>query len=111
MFLIFIQRSVLKKVELLDESLIGQNCVANYDGVPYPGTILDVDEEHGCEIKVMNKIGVNRFFWPLIEDRCWYKIENIITILDTAPQPVTKRHVEIDHVVWKAIVEELNLDS
>ena len=53
---------LLKKVDVIEESLIGQNCVVNYDGLPYPGIVMDVDEENGIEAKVMNKIGVNRFF-------------------------------------------------
>lgn len=89
---------------------MNMNCVVEYDGHPYPGIILDVDDSE-VEVTVMARIGVNRFFWPLIEDRLWYSKEKVVTLLKTAPQPVTKRHHQIDSNTWMAIAEELNLDS
>ena len=43
----------------------------------------------------MHKVGTNRYFWPLIEDRLWYKDYQVVTILDTTLEPVTKRHCQI----------------
>jgi hypothetical protein len=66
--------------------------------LPYPGVILDVDDNE-LEVKVMNCIGVNRFFWPLLEDRHWYQKNQVVTLLDGEPQNVTKIHCQIDQVV------------
>ena len=35
----------------LDEDLIGQYIVVEYDGLPYPGEVMDVDEDD-LEVKV-----------------------------------------------------------
>jgi hypothetical protein len=77
-----------------------------YDGLPYPGTIMDVDED-SIEVKVMNRIGVNRFFWPLLDDICWYKTDNVITLLDQPPENVTKRHCKLPDKIWQLIDDML----
>ena len=41
----------LTKVACVDEDLIGKYVVVCYDGLPFPGIILDVDEED-LEVKV-----------------------------------------------------------
>lgn len=66
---IFQQNSLLP-VEEIDESLIGKFCVVVYDLLPYPCLILDVDDDEDKEVKVMARKGPNKFYWPLIEDRC-----------------------------------------
>ncbi|WAR19055.1 hypothetical protein MAR_000893 [Mya arenaria] len=66
------------QIEDMDERLVGRYCIIDYDGLPYPGLILDVDEE-GAEVSAMFRIGANRFYWPLEEDRLWYGRENIVT--------------------------------
>ncbi|WAR09094.1 hypothetical protein MAR_019052 [Mya arenaria] len=82
---------LLKPVVTVDQHLIGQYIVVEYDGLPYPGEVLDVDEED-LEVKVMHKIGKNRFFWPLLDDTLWYHKDKVVTILDGAPVRVTGRH-------------------
>lgn len=41
----------------MEESLIGRYLVILYDGLPYPGVILDVDEDD-VEVKVFNFINI-----------------------------------------------------
>ncbi|WAR05307.1 hypothetical protein MAR_020676, partial [Mya arenaria] len=65
---------------VLSDSLIGSYCVVDYEGLPYPGLIMDVDEDT-VEVTAMCRIGPNRFFWPLVEDRLWYGKEKLITFL------------------------------
>jgi hypothetical protein len=101
---------VLHKVLDVEESLIGQYCVVEYESLPYPGLILDVDDDD-LEVKVMHRIGVNRFFWPLLEDRIWYKKQKVVTLLEEEPQKVTNRHRELPSAVWRCIVLEMNLDE
>ncbi|WAR07948.1 hypothetical protein MAR_017906, partial [Mya arenaria] len=84
--------SLLLPVDTVDESLIGQFCVVIYDGIPYPGKVLDVDESD-LHVQVMHKIG----------HICWYHSDNVITVLSTEPQPVTKRHMKIDDKLFDAI--------
>jgi hypothetical protein len=45
---------VLQKIDVVDDSLFGRFCVIKYDGLPYPGTILDVDDD--AVVKVMCRI-------------------------------------------------------
>jgi len=42
---------VLETVTTVEESLIGRYLVILYDGLPYPGVVLDVDEDD-VEVKV-----------------------------------------------------------
>ncbi|WAR00137.1 hypothetical protein MAR_024509 [Mya arenaria] len=103
----FAINTVLLKVNEVDESLIGRYCVVEYDRLPYPGIILDVDEVD-LEVKVMHRIGVNNFFWPLLEYRLWYEKSKVVALLSGEPEHVTKRHCQIDQVVWKAITDEMD---
>jgi hypothetical protein len=36
----------------------------------------------------------------------WYSKENIITILNNPPRPVTKTHMEIEPDVWDIVEKE-----
>ncbi|WAR01361.1 hypothetical protein MAR_007919 [Mya arenaria] len=95
---------------VLSDSLIGSYCVVDYEGLPYPGLIMDVDEDT-VEVTAMCRIGPNRFFWPLVEDRLWYGNEKLITLLEEEPALVTKRHRHIDSCMWKRILEKMGLDE
>jgi hypothetical protein len=79
--------------------------------MPYPGIIMDVDDDDEVEVKVMCRIGPNRFFWPLVEDRLWYSMKCIVTLLDEEPELVTKRHRQISPELWNLIVRKLDLDE
>ncbi|WAR19946.1 hypothetical protein MAR_001784 [Mya arenaria] len=100
----------VEQKEDMDERLIGRYCIIDYDGLPYPGLILDIDEE-GAEVSAMCRIGANRFFWPLIEDRLWYGKEKIVALLETEPELVTNRHRKLDDSMWKHICDKLGLDN
>ncbi|WAR24778.1 hypothetical protein MAR_038447 [Mya arenaria] len=100
----------VEQKEDMDERLIGRYCIIDYDGLPYPGLILDIDEE-GAEVSAMCRIGANRFFWPLVEDRLWYGKEKIVALLETEPELVTKRHRKLDDSMWKHICDKLGLDN
>lgn len=47
-----------------DVDIIGKWCVVVYNNMPYPGSIQDTDQD-SVELKAMNKVGINRFFWPM----------------------------------------------
>ena len=68
------------------DNLVDRYCVVEYDGLPYPGEILDV------EVSAMHRIGVNRFFWQMLPDELWYTKEKVLTFLDNEPEKVTARH-------------------
>ncbi|WAR13556.1 hypothetical protein MAR_027736 [Mya arenaria] len=70
----------VEQKEDMDERLIGRYCIIDCDGLPYPGLILDIDEE-GAEVSAMCRVGANRFFWPLVGDRLWYGKEKIVALL------------------------------
>lgn len=65
--------------KVIEDHHCGQWCVVNYDGQPYPGVILMV-EDHSIQIKCMHRSGrydLNRFYWPSpIEDVNWYEDHN-----------------------------------
>ncbi|WAR24274.1 hypothetical protein MAR_037943, partial [Mya arenaria] len=94
--------SVLVVPMSLDESLIDRFCVVDYDGRPYPGKIVDVDDNN-IEVSAMHCIGDNIFFWPLTPDVIWYEGVKVVTLLNNEPSLVTTRHRAIDKTVWEAI--------
>ncbi|WAR13573.1 hypothetical protein MAR_027753 [Mya arenaria] len=100
--------SVLVVPMSLDESLIDRFCVVDYDGRPYPGKIVDVDDNN-IEVSAMHCIGDNRFFWPLTPDVIWYEGVKVVTLLNNEPSLVTTRHRAIDKTVWEAIVKKMEL--
>ncbi|WAR20605.1 hypothetical protein MAR_002443 [Mya arenaria] len=100
--------SVLVVPVSLDESLIDRFCVVDYDGRPYPGKIVDVDDNN-IEVSAMHCIGDNIFFWPLTPDVIWYEGVKVVTLLNNEPSLVTTRHRAIDKTVWEAIVKKMEL--
>ena len=90
-----------------DNNLIGQWCIVVYDNKPYPGEIEDADEE-AVLVSVLHKIGRNRFFSPPVKDIIWYTYDNILCIIPK-PSAVTKRHVEVEPVVWERVLSYLNI--
>jgi hypothetical protein len=93
---------------VIDESLKDQFCVVTYDGSPFPGIIVDVDDSE-VEVNVMHRIGDNRFFWPMRDDVLWYSMDNVITLIPPV-SAVTKRHHEISKPVWLAIKTRLGIE-
>jgi hypothetical protein len=90
-----------------DVDLVGKWCVVVYDKMPYPGVIQDIDHD-SVEVKAMHKIGTNRFFWPLLEDVIWYNYEHVLMFIPE-PEPVTKRHMQINLDIWSKIIKALDL--
>ncbi|XP_028254033.1 uncharacterized protein LOC114441699 isoform X2 [Parambassis ranga] len=78
--------------------VVGKWCVLKYEGDLYPGIIMDTSETH-IQVRCMQKIGVNRFFWPAREDIMWYLFEDIVSLIPPT-KPVTGRHMEIEKEVW-----------
>ncbi|KAM6892831.1 neural cell adhesion molecule 2-like [Lycodopsis pacificus] len=46
------------------------------------------------EVKVMHSIGLNRFYWPRLEDKIWYTVDKVLALIPP-PENVTQRHVQI----------------
>lgn len=84
-----------------DIDIIGKWCVVVYDKIPYPGIIQDIDLD-SVELKAMHKVGINRFFWPMLEDIIWYDYEQVLMFVPE-PEHVTKRHVQIRPDIWSKI--------
>ena len=85
-----------------DESQVGQ-----YDGLPYPGLIQDVDVNE-IEMKVMHRIGTNKFFWPMLEDILWYSHYDIVAYIGQ-PNAVGSRHFHLSQAEWEFVTESLNM--
>lgn len=79
----------------------------SYDGLPYPGIIVDSDDD-AVEVKSMSRIGDNRFFWPMREDRIWYEYHKVVTLIPE-PNSVGSRHLEVAKNYWKAACNQLNI--
>ena len=60
----------------VDESLVSKYCVVKYNGKACPGLILSVNEDEELAIKTIQRVGRNRFFWPMMDDDLWYPKEN-----------------------------------
>ncbi len=84
---------------------INRYVVVQYDGEPFPGLVVDVDDGE-IEVKCLHKNGHNRFFWPRIEDKIWYSMDQLVAIIPE-PQSVTQRHVQVDPPIWEAILKKL----
>ena len=85
------------EVQWQSPEVVGKWCVLKYDGDMYPGVITDTSEIH-VEVRFMQKIGVNRFFWPARDDILWYLFEDIVCIIPPT-RAVTGRHMEIESEV------------
>ena len=94
--------STMQPIADLHEGLIGKWCAVRYDGDAYPGIIQDVDAGSGALVKTMNRVGPNRFFWPMRDDIIWYELENVLGLVPE-PLPVTKRHTMLNASVWEEI--------
>ena len=106
----FFQTTLLTAVTNVEENLVGRFVVFEYDALPYPGIVLnEVDDK--LEVKVMNKVGANRIFWPLMDDVLWYKKEKIVTDLEKDPKSVKKRYYMLDNNIRKEITQKLQLDD
>ena len=92
------------------DNLVDRYCVVEYDGLPYPGKILDVDDDM-VEVSAMHRIGVNRFFWPMLADELCYTKEKILTFLDNEPEKVTARHRQLPKGIWEEIMNKLDLEN
>lgn len=68
---------------------------------------MDYDVD-AVEVKSMARIGENRFFWPLREDRVWYEYDKVLTVIPE-PNPIGSRHVEVAREFWKAVCAKLNI--
>lgn len=73
--------------------------LVKYDGKVYPGIVQNI-EESDIEVKCMNKIGENRFFWPRMEDKIWYVADDVVAIIPE-PEKVGSRHVKVNETLWK----------
>lgn len=90
--------SLLPQPQWQDPEVVGKWCVVRYEGDLYPGIVTDTSETH-VEVRCMQKIGQNRYFWPAREDILWYLFEDIVCHIPP-PKPVTGRHMEIDKETW-----------
>ena len=109
----------IRRVDKHDASLIGQFCVVTYNGKPYPGKIVSIDENdaevdcmHFIGNRFKNRFNSNRFFWPeKVKDICFYPFDNIVSLI---PEPQTisdhgrsSRHFCVLPSIWNEILNEV----
>ncbi|XP_039862393.1 uncharacterized protein LOC120718111 [Simochromis diagramma] len=84
--------------ENITKDHIGQWCIINYNGEPYPGIILEVEED--VKVKCMHKNGTNKFHWPSPrEDITWYRDDQVVCLMKE-PTPLNKKSVQLERKVW-----------
>ncbi|KAL7392517.1 hypothetical protein ABVT39_025857 [Epinephelus coioides] len=92
------QTSVLwlkpSRPEVITKENIGLWCIVTYDGEPYPGIILEVEDV--LRVKCMHKNGTNKFYWSSPRDDIhWYPDDQIVCLM-REPQPLNKRSVQLE---------------
>lgn len=98
---------IVMPIDTVDQTLIGRHCLVRYDGLVFPGQIVDVDNDE-CLVKCMIRVGRkdNTFFWPHMEDIVWYPIVDVLTLI---PEPVlisrSGRHLRIHPHIWTLYFE------
>ena len=77
---------------------VGQWCIVRYDGVLYPGEILETDDI-SLLVRVLHPIGQNKFVEPRKPDELWYHSDAVIKLV---PKPPSKRsrYVSFDSALW-----------
>ena len=85
-----------------DDSQVGQWCVVKYEWASVTGHVNEI------EVKVMHRIGLNRFFGPMLEDILWYShCDNVAYI--GQPNAVGSRHYKLSQAEWEFIAKSLNM--
>lgn len=91
--------------ENMTKDNIGQWCIINYDGEPYPGSILEVEDD--IKVKCMHKNGTNKFYWPSPrDDITWYRDDQVVCLMKE-PQPLNKGSVQLEKIVWDFLGKHL----
>ena len=95
--------------EFTETDLLDQFVIVMYDDLPYPGKVIDFDEQD-VRVDCMNRVGkklANVFFWPrLRKDICWYPYSKVLGIIPE-PQNINDRHFAIDQEVYAQICEAI----
>lgn len=100
-------------LDQLDQTLIGQHCIVTYDGKPYPGKIISLDENE-VEVDCMHAVPTKRdsdsnvFYWPTpVRDLCFYQFHQLITLI---PEPRKlaecgrlSKHFAVDASIWREV--------
>lgn len=85
--------------------LLNKFVVVSYDNRPYPGRVIDYDEQD-IKVSCMHKLGPY-FFWPrLRQDICWYNYSDLLAVIEE-PTLVKDRHYEVHKFLWDRIVSKL----
>jgi len=88
-------------IDRLSADFTGQHCCVEYDGKPYTGVILDIDDAD-IQVQCMHAVGENRFFWQLKKsDVCWYSSDRLLALIPK-PQNVTNCHKEANRAIRSA---------
>lgn len=97
--------SIESRPSTTDTDWIGKWCVVLYDDMPFPGIVQDVDDED-FEVKVMHRIGQNRYFWPLLPDILWYKHSKVVCKIQE-PLLVGSRHYQLSKKDYQCLLKLL----
>ena len=89
------------QLDCVNDSHVGQWCAVQYCGKVYPG-IIEAVEETDAEVNCMTRIGENRFFWSIVEDKIWYHSDDVLAIIPE-PTKVGTRAFQICPSVWKLL--------
>ncbi|XP_052227670.1 uncharacterized protein LOC127842276 [Dreissena polymorpha] len=85
------------------KDILNKYVIVNFNGRPYPGKVIDVDEEV-VEVTCMHQVGKknsNCFYWPkLVKDISWYDYDQILTVIPE-PKPIgNTNQYKVDEFIW-----------
>jgi hypothetical protein len=100
-------------LDQLDQTLVGQYYIVLYDGEPYPGKIISIDENE-VEVDCMHAVPTKRdltsnvFYWPSpVRDLCFYQFDQLVTLI---PEPCKvaehgrlSKHFAVDASIWRNV--------
>jgi hypothetical protein len=95
--------------EFTETGLLDQFVIVMYDDLPYPGKVIDFDEQD-VRVDCMNRVGKNLakvFFWPrLRKDICWYPYSKVLGMISEL-EKINDRHFAIDQEVYDQVCETI----
>ena len=76
--------SAPKELPGVSRYIPGQWCIVNYHAISYAGKVIAVGNSD-AEVSVLKCAGINKFAWPVPEDKIWYDFQKILRII---PEPI-----------------------
>ena len=88
------------------KDLLNKQVIINYNGKPYPGLVVDIDEQD-VRVRCVHRIGKLdkcHFYWPkCLTDESLYDMKDIIAIIPE-PEKICTKYFE-DPKIWEMVLK------